>query len=64
MNVVTFFWNGLLLVAMVVQLGQAVDAVEPPSKVRTLPASAKEKVDFVRDVQPLFRKNCYSCHGV
>ena len=64
MNVVTFFWNGLLLVTMVVQLGQVVDGMEPASKVRTLPASVKEKVDFVRDVQPLFRKNCYSCHGV
>ena len=22
------------------------------------------KVDFARDVEPLFRKNCYSCHGI
>ncbi len=23
-----------------------------------------QKIDFVRDVQPIFRKHCYSCHGV
>jgi hypothetical protein len=22
-----------------------------------------EKVDFVRDVQPILRQNCYGCHG-
>lgn len=31
-----------------------------PSK---LPAASKETIDFARDVQPLLRKNCYSCHG-
>ena len=28
-----------------------------------LPPPAKEKIDFVRDIQPIFAKNCYSCHG-
>jgi len=23
----------------------------------------KEPVDFVRDVQPIFQKNCFTCHG-
>jgi len=27
------------------------------------PASAKVKVDFVREIQPIFRQNCYQCHG-
>src|SRR4051812_19172006 len=35
-------------------------AVEPPMK---LPAPADREVDFVRDVQPLLQKNCFSCHG-
>ena len=63
MKVVKLFWSGMLL-ALVVQLGQVLEALEPVAKMRTLPASTKEKVDFVRDIQPLFRKNCYSCHGV
>jgi hypothetical protein len=25
--------------------------------------TASRKVDFVRDVQPIFRHNCYECHG-
>lgn len=28
-----------------------------------LPAQVAAKVDFARDVQPLFRDYCYSCHG-
>jgi hypothetical protein len=28
-----------------------------------LPAAAKQTVDFKRDVQPILRKTCYSCHG-
>jgi len=27
-------------------------------------ADEARKVNFVRDVQPIFRKHCYSCHGV
>jgi len=26
-------------------------------------ASSDAKVDFVRDVQPIFRRSCYGCHG-
>ncbi len=26
-------------------------------------ASAQEKVDFARDVQPIFKSTCYQCHG-
>src|SRR5437764_12250819 len=26
-------------------------------------ASAQEKVDFARDVQPIFKSACYQCHG-
>jgi ankyrin repeat protein len=28
-----------------------------------LPASAKIKVDFEKDIQPLLEEKCYSCHG-
>ena len=30
---------------------------------KSLPAAIDRKVDFVADVQPIFRKTCYSCHG-
>ncbi|QDU94922.1 PSD1 and planctomycete cytochrome C domain-containing protein [Lignipirellula cremea] len=29
-----------------------------------LPAAASQKVEFIRDIQPLLRRSCYSCHGV
>src|SRR5579872_375954 len=29
----------------------------------TLKAEAPAKVDFRRDVQPIFKSNCYGCHG-
>ncbi|HIN95982.1 MAG TPA: DUF1549 domain-containing protein, partial [Planctomycetes bacterium] len=56
--------SGLLVVALAIVLSQPVQAFEGPTKTRTLPAATKQKVDFVRDIQPLFRKNCYSCHAV
>ena len=28
-----------------------------------LPAAAAGEIDFVKDVQPILRKTCYSCHG-
>ena len=28
-----------------------------------LPPPAKQKIDFVQDVQPIFAERCYSCHG-
>jgi mono/diheme cytochrome c family protein len=28
-----------------------------------LPESAKRQVEFVKDIQPIFEKHCYSCHG-
>ena len=31
--------------------------------VTLLSASAWGQVDFVREVQPVLRKNCYGCHG-
>src|SRR6266850_1831933 len=33
---------------------------EPAAK---LPAAAARNVEFAADIQPLFQKNCFSCHG-
>src|SRR5688500_5546184 len=40
-------------------------ALAEPPKVdgSKLPPAANRKVDFVADIQPLFKKNCQSCHG-
>src|SRR5215467_8759433 len=31
--------------------------------VLTLAAQTPDRVDFQRDVQPIFRQHCYGCHG-
>ena len=36
----------------------------PPISVRSRNSSAVSRVDFVKDVQPIFAQHCYSCHGV
>src|SRR5436190_15256211 len=28
-----------------------------------LPAASSEAVDYVKDIQPILSKHCYSCHG-
>src|SRR5207244_1543296 len=28
-----------------------------------LPPAASRHVDFVKDIQPIFKEHCYSCHG-
>ncbi len=33
-------------------------------KERALPAAARERVDFERDIATLFAAQCQSCHGV
>ena len=33
------------------------------NSVEKLPPAATKKIDFVKDVQPLFVAKCYSCHG-
>ncbi len=38
------------------QLAEEVD-------IQALPPAAKSKADFSRDVEPLFRERCYTCHG-
>src|SRR6476659_1577472 len=44
----------LLLVAFSLPASAAGDELPPP---------ASHLIDFTRDVQPIFAKNCYGCHG-
>ena len=46
------FWEFLY----VPQLAEEVD-------IQALPPAAKSQADFSRDVEPLFREKCYTCHG-
>src|SRR2546423_3707556 len=36
---------------------------EQSNPARKLPEPAPRKVDFVRDIQPIFSAHCYECHG-
>lgn len=44
-------------------LASAAGAQEVKLPASARPADAVGKVDFVKDVQPLFRTRCFSCHG-
>ncbi len=49
-----------LLLALLLLSGPAVRAAEPAA---ALPPAVTRTVDFAADIQPLFQKNCLSCHG-
>ena len=34
-----------------------------PAEIAKIPAAAGRTIDFVKDVQPIFRERCYQCHG-
>jgi len=56
----------LSLVRSLVVLSGAVAALHaalPPEKLALIPAASQAKVDFVRDIQPIFEASCVQCHG-
>src|SRR5919201_1074769 len=48
---------GVALVAAVLLTWNSLDAQQP------VPASTSARVDFARDILPIFQKNCYECHS-
>src|SRR5436190_12006429 len=34
-----------------------------PIDLSKMPPAADRKVDFAKDIQPIFAENCYKCHG-
>ena len=55
-------WRWLLVCALV--SGVFVSAsVSSGADADQLPPASEEPADFARDVQPLLRERCYSCHG-
>jgi mono/diheme cytochrome c family protein len=40
------------------------EAALSPFPTASLPAPATGRIDFVRDIQPIFSEHCYECHGL
>jgi len=54
--------RGHLFGIVIVTLSMVVlSAAEKPA--RKLPAAAKVKIDFAKQIQPIFQAKCFSCHG-
>ncbi|MFM9953554.1 MAG: hypothetical protein ACKVVO_05825, partial [Opitutaceae bacterium] len=52
------------VVVMVVTVGATVaQAAVPPEKLALLPRASTARVDFARDIQPIFEASCVQCHG-
>lgn len=64
-----FFWALIGCAAIAFSATQFLVLAEdaPPQRTASLPRSTpvpvSEPVDFYRDVQPIFVKHCYACHG-
>ncbi len=52
-----------LLVCALMSLASVVSLESSRVHADDLPPASEDSVDFVRDVQPLLRERCYSCHG-
>ena len=55
----TFLVGALAVAAGTVPVHREALGAEPG----TVPPAAKRAVDFVKDIQPLFREKCHKCHG-
>ena len=57
MKIIALVWSGLVLpLALVAAEKKAVD-------VSKIPLPVPRKVDFVKEVYPIFKESCISCHG-
>ena len=56
--------TGLLVAGWLVFSGASRrSAAEEKQAVDKLPEAAAKRVDYGRDIEPLWRRSCYSCHG-
>ena len=53
----------MLLLAMPLILAPMAQARLTPEQRAKLPPAASEKVEFARDIQPIFAASCVKCHG-
>jgi hypothetical protein len=49
----------LKILALMLGAGTIAPAISNPAA----PHSLQQKIDFIRDIQPIFEANCYPCHG-
>jgi mono/diheme cytochrome c family protein len=54
---------GIIAIFALAVLVRATVAEPPRIDATKLPPVAEKKADFAADIQPLFKKNCFSCHG-
>jgi len=52
-----------LRISLTVGLAATLDISAATVDTSKLPAAAARKVDFIKDIQPIFEQNCYGCHG-
>src|SRR5437879_3286451 len=55
--------SSTLLTLSLLLLPKGLVAQDQRSKRNDLPASAPGVIDFQRDIQPIFQRTCWSCHG-
>src|SRR5688572_9399745 len=55
--------NSAAFIGCALFLVQSVPAEAVPIDISKLPVPAAKPVSFAQDVQPIFAKHCYSCHG-
>src|SRR5688572_22703333 len=58
--------NRLVTSLLILACASFILAATPPNQNRRpgkTSAQASRQVDFVRDIEPIFRTSCYSCHG-
>ena len=57
--------RGLSLLAALLLIRTPAGPAQTPGNgpIGPLPPAAAQPIDFVRDIQPIFARNCYGCHG-
>ncbi len=60
----SFFINRhVVAVGLGVATTLAISKVHAEADLTKLPPAASKQIDFVKDIQPIFKEHCYSCHG-
>jgi mono/diheme cytochrome c family protein len=58
-----WYFAGFLVLALAGSMMWAAEKESKPVDTSKLPAASTNKVDFAKDIQPIFKKACLDCHG-